>query len=147
LAAFCIFYADNISKNFAVSISMVLSSLASFLFFDFEATGSVSRILMLNAVPLTDPLQFLVGTSIVLIATYMYSKHEQAHSRPSPIQIHSYEMTAVDKSRPEQHDMSISIPKTPLIVEEALSTSRPGSPNSRLKRKGEQLGYFTKHHG
>jgi drug/metabolite transporter (DMT)-like permease len=43
VAAFCIFYADNISKNFATSISMVLSSLASFFFFDFEATGNVSQ--------------------------------------------------------------------------------------------------------
>lgn len=42
VAAFCIFYADNISKNFATSISMVLSSLASFFFFDLEATGNVS---------------------------------------------------------------------------------------------------------
>jgi drug/metabolite transporter (DMT)-like permease len=41
VAAFCIFYADNISKNFATSISMVLSSLGSFFFFDFEATGNV----------------------------------------------------------------------------------------------------------
>ena len=41
VAAFCIFYADNISKNFAISISMVLSSLASFLFFGFQATGNV----------------------------------------------------------------------------------------------------------
>ena len=43
VAAFCIFYADNISKNFAVSISMVLSSLASFMFFDFTMTGHVSK--------------------------------------------------------------------------------------------------------
>lgn len=43
VAAFCIYYADNISKNFAVSISMVLSSLASFFFFDFEATGNVCQ--------------------------------------------------------------------------------------------------------
>jgi drug/metabolite transporter (DMT)-like permease len=42
LAAFCIFYADNISKNFAVSISMVLSSLLSFVFFEFKATSTVS---------------------------------------------------------------------------------------------------------
>jgi drug/metabolite transporter (DMT)-like permease len=41
IAAFCIFYADNISKNFATSISMVLSSLASFLFLGFEATSNV----------------------------------------------------------------------------------------------------------
>ena len=43
VAAFCIYYADNISKNFAVSISMVLSSLASFFFFEFEATGNVGQ--------------------------------------------------------------------------------------------------------
>ena len=43
LVAFCIFYADNISKNFAISISMVLSSLASFFFFDLSASPSVSN--------------------------------------------------------------------------------------------------------
>ena len=42
VAAFCIYYADNISKNFAISLSMVLSALASFLLFDFEASGNVS---------------------------------------------------------------------------------------------------------
>ena len=45
VAAFCIFYADNISKNFAVSISMILSSMASFVFFDFKVTTNVSFIL------------------------------------------------------------------------------------------------------
>lgn len=44
IAAFCIYYADNISKNYAVSISMILSSLASFLFFDFKASWSVSHV-------------------------------------------------------------------------------------------------------
>ena len=42
LGAFCIYYADNIAKNFAISISMVLSSLLSFFFFDLDATGNVS---------------------------------------------------------------------------------------------------------
>ena len=42
VATFCIFYADNISKNFAVSISMILSSLASIVFFNFNATSHVS---------------------------------------------------------------------------------------------------------
>ncbi|KAL9113195.1 MAG: hypothetical protein Q9227_002530 [Pyrenula ochraceoflavens] len=41
VAAFTIYYADNISKNFALSISLVISSLVSFFFFDFEATGNV----------------------------------------------------------------------------------------------------------
>ena len=43
LAAFVIYYADNIAKNFAVSISMILSSLASFLFFGFHFTPTVSH--------------------------------------------------------------------------------------------------------
>lgn len=42
IAAFCIYYADNISKNFAISISMIISGLASFVFFDFNATANVS---------------------------------------------------------------------------------------------------------
>ena len=42
VAAFTIYYADNVSKNFAISISLVISSLVSFFFFDFEATGNVS---------------------------------------------------------------------------------------------------------
>lgn len=42
VAAFCMFYADNISKNFAISISMVISAFASIMFFDFEATTNVS---------------------------------------------------------------------------------------------------------
>lgn len=42
VAAFCMFYADNISKNFAISISMVLSAFASVVFFGFQATTHVS---------------------------------------------------------------------------------------------------------
>jgi hypothetical protein len=43
----------------------------------------------------------------------------------------------------EARDMSIMMPKTPLANEGSITSSRPGSP-SRLKRKGEHLGYFTK---
>jgi len=43
VAAFCMFYADNISKNFAVSISMVISAFASVILFDFQLTTHVSR--------------------------------------------------------------------------------------------------------
>lgn len=49
VAAFCIYYADNISKNFAISISMVLSSFASFVFFDFNASTNVSGRMVLAA--------------------------------------------------------------------------------------------------
>ncbi|ERF74172.1 hypothetical protein EPUS_03362 [Endocarpon pusillum Z07020] len=130
LAAFCIFYADNISKNFATSISMVLSSLASFFFFDFEATGN-----------------FVLGTSVVLLATYLYSYQELKRPRPPPIRIHSYEKTTIDRDPKEDagRDLSIKLPLTPLKIEAALSTSRPASPNQQHKRKGESGTYFTKH--
>jgi len=42
VVALCVNYADNIAKNFATSISIVLSLLASIWFFDFNVTGSVS---------------------------------------------------------------------------------------------------------
>jgi UDP-sugar transporter A1/2/3 len=42
LVSMCIAYADNIAKNFATSISIILSFLFSVWFFEFPATGSVS---------------------------------------------------------------------------------------------------------
>jgi UDP-sugar transporter A1/2/3 len=42
LASLCINYADNIAKNFATSISIVISFLVSMFFFDFKITPSVS---------------------------------------------------------------------------------------------------------
>lgn len=42
VAAFCMYYADNISKNFAISISMVISACVSVTFFGFQATTHVS---------------------------------------------------------------------------------------------------------
>jgi hypothetical protein len=71
---------------------------------------------------------------------------EYARSRPAPLRIHTYQNITIDKPPNEKNDISIKLPKTPLIAEEAMSTSRPGSPNSKVKRKGEHLGYFTKQH-
>ncbi|KAI9806095.1 MAG: hypothetical protein M1833_004502 [Piccolia ochrophora] len=41
LVALCVNYADNIAKNFATSLSIVISFLASLFFFDFEVTTYV----------------------------------------------------------------------------------------------------------
>ncbi|CAG9949393.1 unnamed protein product, partial [Clonostachys rosea f. rosea IK726] len=48
--------ADNIVKNFATSISIVISFLASVMIFDFAVTWT-----------------FLIGTGLVLLSTYIYS--------------------------------------------------------------------------
>ncbi|EXJ81564.1 hypothetical protein A1O1_07628 [Capronia coronata CBS 617.96] len=128
VAAFCIFYADNISKNFAISISMVLSGLASFVFFDYP----VSR-------------HFLLGASVVLVATWLYNIQEARAQRAPSIKIYTEKKTTLHGAA-EANDMSIQIPKTSLNHgETALATSRPGSPNHK-KRKNDSLGYFTNHH-
>lgn len=146
VAAFCIFYADNISKNFAVSISMVLSSLASFVFFDFSASNHVRFPHFLCAIcQVTKSSQFLIGASVVLIATWLYNSEEARTQSIPSIQLPSNEKGHAE-ALPDMNDMSIQIPKTPLSHQEsALATSRPGSPTHK-KRKGDSAGYFTKHH-
>ncbi|KAK5074903.1 UDP-galactose transporter Gms1 [Lithohypha guttulata] len=130
VAAFCMFYADNISKNFAISISMVLSALASVFFFDFRATTN-----------------FVVGTAIVLTSTYMYTLQGAQPSRPPLIKINSEQEKDILTNSAELRDHSISIPKTPLSLDDTtITTSRPGSPAPHKKRKNESLGYFARPH-
>ena len=60
LVAMCVAYADNIMKNFATSISILISALASVYFFEFVVT-----------------LNFVVGAVIVLGATFMYGMADE----------------------------------------------------------------------
>ncbi|KAK5191593.1 UDP-galactose transporter Gms1 [Exophiala xenobiotica] len=146
VAAFAIFYADNIAKNFALSISMVLSSLMSFVFFDSSLTTHVNGIIPPpNVACSLTWIQFLLGASIVLGSTFIYNLEEsRVQQEPPRIKIYSDEKLAFDPVA-ALHDVSIQIPKTPLSQEEtALATSRPGSPN-RKKRKNDSGGYFAKH--
>ena len=144
VAAFCIFYADNISKSFAVSISMVLSSLCSFMLFDFAMTGHVCAPCFPGAESAANQLQFLIGTLIVLIATWIYNSEETRLLQAPTISVQEDEKAALN-STARLNEMSIQIPKTPLLQEEAaLATSRPGTPSYK-KRNKEPLGYFTKH--
>ena len=142
VATFCIYYADNISKNFAVSISMVLSSLVSFIFFDLHATTNVSQ--LRNDPNQVDLKQFLVGATVVLLATWLYSTHDTPGGRPPAVKINGFNEKMPIMSPSEARDMSIQIPKTPLTSEDT-GTSRPGSPAPNKKRKND-LGYFTKAH-
>jgi UDP-sugar transporter A1/2/3 len=57
VTAIVIKYSDNIMKGFATSLSIILSSLASVILFDFPIT-----------------LPFLIGSSTVLAATWMYNQ-------------------------------------------------------------------------
>ncbi|KAK4237810.1 hypothetical protein C8A03DRAFT_34227 [Achaetomium macrosporum] len=113
LASLCINYADNIAKNFATSISIVISFLFSVVFFDFEVS-----------------LSFVVGTAMVLAATYMYSLPERKRARPPPINIVSYEKTTVVEGTPRylDQDKLIANPLDAAPRGAGLSSSRPASP-------------------
>lgn len=65
VVALCVNYADNIAKNFATSISILISCIASVYFFDFALT-----------------INFILGAITVLFATFLYSKPDVPSSNP-----------------------------------------------------------------
>ena len=64
IVALVINYADNIAKNFATSISILLSCIASVYFFDFKVTQSVSQFKSANKPILT------IGSSSLALASF-----------------------------------------------------------------------------
>jgi len=125
LVAMCINYADNIAKNFATSISIVLSVLVSVWFFDFGVT-----------------VNFLIGTATVIAATYLYTSDWRRGARPPPTNIARYEKTTIDDGHapytPSSERRNLLDPMD--LLEGASgagrSTSRPGSPTRSLSRMG-----------
>ena len=87
--------------------------------------------------------QFLLGTSIVIAATYLYSKPDFSTSRPPPIQIHDYEKTTIDTEAARAKLLPNGI-KTPIIdlKGEAKSSSRPATPLLHLSKSSSTLDYF-----
>ncbi|KAI0133698.1 UDP-galactose transporter [Xylariales sp. AK1849] len=113
LASLCINYADNIAKNFATSISIIISFLFSVYFFNVSVS-----------------LMFLIGTSLVLASTFLYSGPDRKRGRPPPISIVSYEKTTIDPLHtPRYVDDHLTVPN-PMESSRSLglSTSRPSSP-------------------
>jgi solute carrier family 35 (UDP-sugar transporter), member A1/2/3 len=75
-------------------------------------------------------LQYMLGTAIVLIATYLYNTAVDDRRRPPPISISDYE-----KSGEQSYfdiDSVASVSRSPLR-HEGLSSSRPGTPGFERK--------------
>jgi UDP-sugar transporter A1/2/3 len=109
----------NIVKNFATSISIVISFLISRWMFSFDATP-----------------MFLLGISLVLLATYLYNSSERGKYRPPPMRLANLEKASVERSLtprgtprlPEVSRMSLE----PFDAKGlGISTSRPNSPMPR----------------
>jgi len=112
LASLCINYADNIAKNFAASISIVLSFMFSVWFFNFQVNFA-----------------FIIGTALVLASTYLYSIPERK-GRPPPITIASYEKAMIDPAYTPAVTDEAKLNLDPLdaVRGMGLSSSRPASP-------------------
>ncbi|EGS18419.1 uncharacterized protein CTHT_0064450 [Thermochaetoides thermophila DSM 1495] len=134
LTSLCINYADNIAKNFATSISIVIGFIASVGVFG-----------------------FLFGTALVITSTYAYALPERKRSRPPPIHIATYEKTTIVEGggtpriryypyqldfQPEWDKLSVEAPvdsalsavSSSMGMAMASSTSRPASPLTFLGR-------------
>ncbi|KAL8901397.1 MAG: hypothetical protein Q9207_005229 [Kuettlingeria erythrocarpa] len=99
VVSLCVNYADNIAKTFAMSISILISLCASVVFFGFIMTRN-----------------FTIGTSIVLLATYMYGLQESG-SRPLPLRIYDYESTTIEPKSGKGRNASMKRPTSPLELE------------------------------
>lgn len=84
IVALCVKFADNIAKNFATSISILISFLASVYFFDFTVT-----------------FNFLAGSAFVIFATYLYAMPVPAPKEKwvLPVKEEELELTAHQDKR------------------------------------------------
>ncbi|KAI9810712.1 MAG: hypothetical protein M1826_003472 [Phylliscum demangeonii] len=121
VVALCVNYADNIAKNFATSISILFSFLASVWFFDFKVT-----------------INFLIGTAVVIYATYLYSNDDRP--RLPPVNIAAYEKITIGRDSQYQ---DLPMPTTPL-KHSAMTTSRPSSPMRHHSRVASGRSKFAK---
>ncbi|KAF5968864.1 putative UDP-galactose transporter [Fusarium bulbicola] len=110
LASVVIRDTDNIVKNFATSISIVISFLISMMLFQFEVSAT-----------------FIIGTFLVLLSTWIYNGSDRAIRRPPPIQIHSFEKPAIE-SLQTPRNLPNRLTVNPMDSPMGLTTSRPSTP-------------------
>ncbi|KAK5174024.1 UDP-galactose transporter Gms1 [Saxophila tyrrhenica] len=113
LVSFVINYANNITKNFATSISILISFLASVIFFDMEIT-----------------MLYVLGTAVVISAVYLYnqsSSSDETHTRPPQIRVPDMEKSG--ESGYFDLESVVAPARSPLRTTEALTSSRPTTPN------------------
>ncbi|KAK9485138.1 nucleotide-sugar transporter-domain-containing protein [Lipomyces starkeyi] len=95
VVALCVNFADNIAKNFATSISILISFIASVYFFDFVVTTN-----------------FVLGAMLVLIATYLYSKPDRRPSSGETKNKEEYRLVPLESTSSD--DASSQSPRPPL---------------------------------
>jgi solute carrier family 35 (UDP-sugar transporter), member A1/2/3 len=85
----------------------------------------------------------VVGTAVVIFATYLYSGPERQWNRPPPINIASYEKTTIDNGmtpKYEENRSRMTLDPLDSLRDTGLSTSRPSSPMRHHSRVGSSRG-------
>ncbi|KAF2153516.1 nucleotide-sugar transporter [Myriangium duriaei CBS 260.36] len=128
IVSLSIFHTSNIAKNFATSISILLSFLVSVFFFDFKITFS-----------------FVAGTAIVLGATYLYSIPQSSQGKPPQV-VTSFEKHGHEEETPsyfytdKTNDARLDTPRSV-----AHTSSLPATPTSERRHPTKALDTrFTK---
>jgi UDP-galactose transporter len=134
LVALVVNYSNNIAKNFATSMSIVISFLASVWFFHFKITTSVSLEIPWSCKLLILMTKYLIGTAIVLLATYLWTSDHGP--RPLKIVVADYEKTTIGHEQPYSDDRGTQTTASRPSFKEALTTSRPSTPVNFERRGG-----------
>ncbi|KAJ3768762.1 nucleotide-sugar transporter-domain-containing protein [Lentinula raphanica] len=108
VTAMVIKYSDNILKGFATSLSIVISFLASVALFDFRMTWP-----------------FIIGSVVVLNATWMYNQHPQRFRLASGRDLKAWSTSLQEKWRGESPSRAPSV--SPIFEVTSSSISRTGS--------------------
>ena len=145
LVGFVLSYSNNITKDFATSIAIIVSLLASVFFFGFQITSFVSATAgKKEDQNLLIGKQYLLGTGIVIAATYLYNNTlDDVKPKPPQIKIPSPSPDGEKRNEPGYFDLeSVVAPARSPLRSDALSTSRPGTPSYERRphsSKGESL--------
>lgn len=131
LASLVIRDADNIVKNFATSVSIVVSFVISVWLFKFDIT-----------------FNFLFGTGMVLLAVSLYTTQGfSIVKRPSPMRLVSFEKHAIDRGTPVVTPRTLDMKRLnqdPFDLKgHGVTTSRPSSPGATPRQLSRAT--FPKH--
>jgi len=84
--------------------------------------------------------EFILGTSLVMLSTYLYSGPDRKRGRPPPINIINYEKTTIDATPKYVDETKLNLDPLDSIKAVGLSTSRPSSPGFSHARASSARG-------
>lgn len=94
----------------------------------------------------------MVGATVVLLAIYLYGNPNaelspgKFQARPAPVRVKSLDKYAEAGQALSGDEYAVKLPTTPILNDEGLSSSRPGSPSHMRSgsRQASSGSYFAR---